>query len=431
MACNTQAVELNDAIRSTNPYVLDMLSEKGLNIFFPKKGILAQTAESKNLKINATIGISLEDDGEPMVLDSLNTMLSVEKGSFSYAPSYGNPDIRALWKEMLFKKNPSLSNRAISLPVVTSALTHGLSMAGYILINPGDTIITPDLYWENYDLIFKHTYGAQFSTFPTFIDNKSFNIKGMEEQLNAGPAGKKIVVLNFPNNPTGYTVTETEAQEIKDVLIRSAQKGNTITVLIDDAYFGLVYEDGIIPESMFSVLADAHERILAVKFDGPTKEDYVWGFRVGFVTFGVAKNSEQLYRALESKMAGAIRATISSASNLSQYLLYNAYRTPDYSEQKREKFNILKRRYQKIRSIFHNHPEYSEYIEPLPNNSGYFMCLKMKNEKAEATRRTLMEKYGTGVISQKGLLRVAFSSIPYDSLDQLFENIYRAARETV
>jgi hypothetical protein len=34
-------------------------------------------------------------------------------------------------------------------------------------------------------------------------------------------------------------------------------------------------------------LCDAHPNILAVKLDGPTKEDYVWGFRVGFLTFGI------------------------------------------------------------------------------------------------------------------------------------------------
>ena len=48
--------------------------------------------------------------------------------------------------------------------------------------------------------------------------------------------------------------------------------------------FGLVYENGIFKESLFSKLADLHENVLAVKVDGATKEDYAWGFRVGFIT---------------------------------------------------------------------------------------------------------------------------------------------------
>ena len=99
-----------------------------------------------------------------------------------------------------------------------------------------------------------------------------------------GGSSRKTVLLNFPNNPTGYTVTDAEAKEICETLKASAEKGNDIVVLLDDAYFGLIYEQGIYSESLFGLLANAHENLLAVKLDGPTKEDYVWGFRVGFMT---------------------------------------------------------------------------------------------------------------------------------------------------
>ena len=49
---------------------------------------------------------------------------------------------------MLFEKNPSLCGKNIGLPVVTSALTHGLSMAGYMFVNENDSIIISDLFWE-------------------------------------------------------------------------------------------------------------------------------------------------------------------------------------------------------------------------------------------------------------------------------------------
>lgn len=59
---NPQAQELNEVIISKNPVVFDLLSQKGKNIFFPKKGILGQTAEAKGTRINATIGAAIEDD---------------------------------------------------------------------------------------------------------------------------------------------------------------------------------------------------------------------------------------------------------------------------------------------------------------------------------------------------------------------------------
>ena len=100
-----------------------------------------------------------------------------------------------------------------------------------------------------------------------------------------GPVGKKVVLLNFPNNPSGYTPTVAEAKAIVACLTAEAARGSAVVVLIDDAYFGLVFEDGVIGESIFVDLADAHPNLLAVKIDGATKEDYVWGFRVGFLTY--------------------------------------------------------------------------------------------------------------------------------------------------
>lgn len=429
MSLDLQAQELNDAIRSTNPHVFDLLSDRGKAIFFPKLGILSQTEQAKGKKINATIGTALEENGTPMVLDSVLSLLTLKsKDPFAYAPSYGRPEIRKIWKDALVTKNPSLNGKNFSNPVVSSALTHGLSMAGYLFLNENDTVISPDLYWENYDLIFCHACGAKLDTFPTFIDNKRFNVAGIREKLMGSPVGKKILVLNFPNNPTGYTVTVEEALEIRDVLVEAANAGNNIVVFIDDAYFGLVYEDGIMQESIFTLLTDAHERILAVKFDGPTKEDYVWGFRVGFTTFGTAINSAALYTALEAKFAGAIRGNISNASNVGQSLLLNSYQNNSYKDEKQQKAALLKRRYQKICEIFNNHPEYSEHFYPLPFNSGYFMCIKPVKGNAEVIRKELLEKYDTGLIALGPVLRIAFSATPLDLLETLFDNIYKAVQ---
>jgi aspartate/methionine/tyrosine aminotransferase len=430
MSYDPQAVDLNDTIRSVNPHVFNMFSDRGKSIFFPKKGILSQSAEAKGTKINGTIGTALEDDGSPMVLKSLSTLMNLKNNdAFSYAPSFGRPEIRTIWKETILKKNPLLQGKSFSLPVVTSALTHGLSMAGYLFANEGDEIISPDLYWENYDLVFSNAYGASLTLFPTFVKNASFNTEGLKASIESSKSLKKIVILNFPNNPTGYTITENEAIEIKNILVDSAAKGNEIVVLIDDAYFGLVYEQGIFKESIFSYLADAHENILAVKFDGPTKEDYVWGFRTGFVTFGCAKSSPAMYSALESKIAGAIRGNISNASNIGQSMLLAAYTNATYSEEKIVKFNILKRRYEKICQILQSHPEYQQYFTALPFNSGYFMCVRIASKNAENVRKTLIEKYSTGVIAQGEVIRVAFSSVPIDLLDTMFDNIYQASRD--
>jgi aspartate/methionine/tyrosine aminotransferase len=429
MKLDAQALQLNDQINAVNPHVFSMLSEKGKSVFFPKRGILAQTAEAAGKAINATIGTALEDDGLPMCLEPLWRQLNLQKKNiFSYAPSPGRPEIRAAWHSMLFTKNPSLAKTAVSLPVVTSALTHGLSMAGYLFCDEGDSIILPDLHWENYELIFSHAYGATMATYPTFTGS-GYNVEGLRKRLDASPRGKKIVLLNFPNNPTGYTVTEPEALEIKKVLVAAADAGDDIVLFIDDAYFGLVFEKGILGESLFALLAGAHERILCVKFDGPTKEDFVWGFRVGFVTFGVKGGDSRLYGALEAKISGAIRGSISNASNISQTLLLNAYADPQYDAEKKTKFEVLKRRYEKMRDLLASRKDFAAAFTPLPFNSGYFMCVHLNKGEAEPVRQRLLSHYDTGVIAQGSVIRIAFSSTPYSLLETLLDNVFRAAMD--
>lgn len=425
---NPQAEKLNQIIGKINPVVLDLLSEKGKNIFFPSKGLIRQGLDASTKKINASIGIALEDDGSPLRLDAIDNKLHLSPSeAFPYASSYGKPELRDLWQGIIREKNPSLKDHPISKPVVTNALTHGLSLSAYLFVNEGDEIIMPDLFWGNYKLLFQNGFGGKLSHFPLFVD-QGFNTKGLEEKLN-GPGEKKIVLLNFPNNPTGYTPTEEEVEEITEIFLKAAQSGKKIVLITDDAYFGLVYEEGVYGESIFSPLATLHENILAVKVDGATKEDYAWGFRVGFITFSNKLMNEEMAKCLEDKTAGALRGNISSCSNLSQSLLIGAYKSPDYKEDKQRKFDLLKLRYTKVNKLMEEKYSDCEYFDIVPNNSGYFMCLKAKGIDAEEVRQVLLNKYDTGIMAIGDLLRVAYSSLPTEHIELLYENILNACKD--
>lgn len=424
---NKQAEALNEILKNNNSAVYNLFSEKGRNIFFPKEGIVAQAAEAKGKKINATIGSAIEDDGSPMRLLSIAKNISIDpKDAFAYAPTGGKPELRKIWKELIYKKNPSMMGE-ISMPVATIALTHGLSVTGYLFINPGDEIILPDKFWGNYRLIFENAYGAILKTFSTFR-NGAFDMASFKEKLFE-KKGKKIVLFNFPNNPTGYTPTQKEAKEIIQIIQECASDGNEILAICDDAYFGLVYEDGIYQESLFSELSHIHKNVLAIKIDGATKEEYVWGFRIGFITYGVQSMSQGVCDALEAKTAGAVRGGVSCAPNISQSLVYQSLISPEHEKEKNEKFLILQSRYEKVKEVLSNE-KYKKYFSALPFNSGYFMCIELRaGIEGEKIRQELLKNYDTGVISIGNLLRIAFSGVKEADMELLFENIYKACIE--
>ena len=429
---NPLAEELNKILKDNNETIFNLLSDRGRAIYFPKNGILGQSAEAKGKKINATIGIALEDDGTPVCLKSISDLVHLDpKEVFPYAGSYGKPELRKKWQELIKLKNPSLACE-ISFPVVTNALTNGLSVSAFLFVNPGDKIILTDKFWGNYRLTFELDALGKIETFNTF-KNGGFNIESFESKIkeptviSSDKSNKKIIILNFPNNPAGYTPTVDEADKIINVIKKQAEAGDEIVVLLDDAYFGLVFEDGVIKESLFSRLANLHTRVLAVKIDGVSKEEYAWGLRVGFLTFGIKGGNKEIYDALEAKTAGVVRGQISNVSLLSQSLIYAGINSPSYKIEKQKKFELLKSRYLAVKVALNN-PKYSEVFSILPFNSGYFMCLQLVSSlDSEKIRKILLEKYDTGVIALSGgLLRLAFSSVSEKTIPKLVENVYLA-----
>ena len=260
--------------------------------------------------------------------------------ALTYAPATGRPDLRRKWRDELLRKNPSLAGKTISIPIVTSGVTHALSLVGDLFVDKDDVVLLPDKYWENYELLFGVRHQVQLGVYPFFNSAGGFNVERLRQAL-ATRAGswKTILILNFPNNPTGYSITQSEIKQITAVLREAAEEGRNLVVVTDDAYFGLFYDDDVAQESLFAHLAGLHERLLAVKVDGPTKEEFVWGFRMGMLTFGAKAflSVESLYQALEKKAAGAIRSAVSNCSHVAQSVLAKAMAKPSLSVEQRGK----------------------------------------------------------------------------------------------
>ena len=424
MKINPICKDINNSIIDSNKNIYEMLSKKGKSIFLQTNGIIGQSTESKQKNINATIGIALEDDGSPMRLKSVEKQINLHPSEYlPYTSSYGMIELRTKWQELIFEKNPTLKNKKISLPIVTTGLTHGLSIISSLFLEKNEEIIIPNLFWGNYKLIFTGLQNGKIKPFNTFKNNK-LDLDSLKEALD-GPTNKKILLLNFPNNPTGYSPTNEEVRKICNIILKYARNGTNIIVICDDAYFGLNYETDCFKESLFSILSDIHKNVLAIKIDGATKEDYVWGLRIGFITFGAKNLNQKALESLESKAAGAIRGTISCGSHLSQSVLLNAINNPNYKKEKKEKFDILKKRYKLVKKIL-NSPKYKKVFDPLPYNSGYFMCIRTNNINTEKLRKLLLNGFDTGIIIIGDLIRIAYSSVPLLKIKKLFSNIYDA-----
>ncbi len=440
MSINPLAQELNAIIKNANPHVTEMLSKTGRRLFFPK-GILSQSGEAKQKAdpgFNATIGIATENLDTmylPSVMSYLNTDALRPSETLTYASSFGVPELRQAWKEALYRKNPSLKGKSVSLPVATNGITHGISVFADLFLDPDDVVIFPDKMWGNNIMIMSVRGDARISRFTMFTPSGGFNLEGFKTIIEheAQNNYKVVVFLNFPNNPTGYTVNEPEAEGIVKILCEVAEQGTNVIAVTDDAYFGLRYEEAPIKESLFARLCDCHPRLLAVKLDGATKEMFVWGLRVGFVTYGIpvlrGGDSGPLYEALEKKTAGNIRGTVSNASHLSQRIVLKTLQSDNFSREREEKVALLKGRANRVKTVAED-SKYADAWEIYPFNSGYFMCLKLKTVEAEALRTHLLDTYRVGLIATGDRdMRIAFSSVDEENIDALFEYLYKGIKD--
>jgi len=433
------AQALNQTLEQAAPEVFSMLSALGKRLYFPK-GILAQGAEAKakGKRFNATIGIATEG-AQPMYLPALRdnlTGLSPDE-AFNYAPPNGRQKLRELWRDKQLAENPSMRGKTSGLPVVTAAITHGLSLVGDLFVDPGDVLIAPDQLWDNYSLTFETRMGGRIETFPLFSDD-GFNLTGFADTLRVqGEAHSKlIVILNFPNNPTGYMPTPAEGQGIVAVLEAQAKRGTRLVVICDDAYFGLFYHLGgpSLTESLFGDLTNLHRNILPIKLDGATKELFVWGLRCGFLTFGLgdatdAQASQAALGALDAKARADIRSAISNSPMLSQTLVEKALNLSTLSAQRHEKLAVLEARAKEVYRVAHD-PKYRESWDVYPFNSGYFMLIKVKGVEAGQLREHLLDKHATGLICTSPTdLRVAFSCLEIEQVAPLFELVHSAIGE--
>ena len=430
---NPLAIELNEVLdkSSAGPF----LSALGRRLFFPK-GIIAQSAEAKKTaKVNATLGMAFSG-GKPLALSSLQKQFPglTPEEIVVYAPTAGVEAFRQAWKATLVKKNPSLQGTDFSLPVVVPGITAGISYIADLFLDEGQVMLAADPSWDNYSLVFTERRGGVLKGIP-FFTSAGLDTGAFEKALKEEAAGGLVrIILNFPHNPSGYTPQKTEADKLVRIIRECAENGAPVLVICDDAYFGLFYEEGIITESLFGRFAGLHERVLAVKIDGPTKEDYTWGLRTGFVTVASKGMDENATAALEKKFMGAIRSSVSCANTPAQYLALKTRDDPAAAADKETFYKLLSGRYRTVKTfIAENAPPPA--LEALPFNSGYFMSFRCKTGDgaikggAEGLRQALLQK-GIGTIALGSeYLRVTFAAIEETDIVHVYRTIYECAGE--
>ena len=210
----------------------------------PPDPILSTAIAFKNdthpKKVNLGIGAYRDNDGKPVVLDSVREAeiaIANDKNEVKeYAPIDGAAPNKELVQTLVFGAGSSIvsSGRIASCQALSG--TGSLRVCGEFIktyMPNSKTIYLPDPSWGNHKAIFQKS-GLEVKTYPYWdAAKKNLNFEGMLSGIKAAPSGSIILLHSVAHNPTGIDPTPDQWKQV----VEACQTGGLVPV-IDNAYQG-------------------------------------------------------------------------------------------------------------------------------------------------------------------------------------------------
>jgi aspartate/methionine/tyrosine aminotransferase len=197
---------------------------------------------------------------------------SLQSGETFYSQNLGRPYLREAIATYLgdLHQRPVIADRIAAVGSGVSALM----IASQLVLSPGDRVVAVTPLWPNVVEIPK-ILGANVARVPLTIANGKWALD-LDRLLAALTPDTKLLIVNSPNNPTGWTI---EDEQI-DVLLAHCRR-HGIWVLADDVYERLVYEPARRSAPSFLQRYESGDRIISS--NSFSKAWSMTGWRMGWL----------------------------------------------------------------------------------------------------------------------------------------------------
>jgi len=243
----------------------DMVLDKIKKV--PPSGIRKYFDLLNEMKDAISLGV-----GEPDFVTPWNVreagIYSLEKGHTHYSSNAGSIELREEISNYLYRKF-SLDYNPVDEILVTVGGSEGIDAALRALVGPGDEVIIPEPSYVAY----QGCTGFTGATPVTIALKQENDFKLTAEELESAITPKtKVVIIPFPNNPTGAIMTKEELYELVKVL-----RNKNIVVISDEIYCELTYEGQHTSIASFPEMKEQ-----TVVINGFSKSYAMTGWRLGY-----------------------------------------------------------------------------------------------------------------------------------------------------
>lgn len=362
--------------------------------------------------INATIGSLLDDEGNLIVLSSVEEIVHNLSGTdfAEYAPIAGTPGFKkAVTKAALGNYEPNGFVKVVATPGGTGSIRNAI--ANYSCL--GDSILTHNWHWGPYKSI-AGEQGRSLETFEMFDENGNFNLADFEYKVKklTRTQDRLLIILNTPaNNPTGYSLSMEDWYGVKNVL-DGIDLEKKIALLVDVAYIDFAGETNETREFL-SVIDTLRSNVLPIIAYSASKTFTFYGFRCAAMLC-LAHNPE-VAEEFERVCTFSSRASWSNSPRAPQIVIEKIYNDNDMMrrvDKERAKYReILKRRGKAFEE-----EAAALRLQMVPFRSGFFITIPYDNP---ALLCQALEKKGVFLIEQNQGVRVSVASISEDKCRKL------------
>ena len=403
---NGRTIPKEDKIFSINGRAKAMIAEKG-----------------KEQVVNGTIGALLDDEGNLMVLPTVEKVFkSLTADEYcAYAPIAGSQEFRqAVIESALLDFQTQRHVRAVATPGGTGALKNAI--ANYS--KEGDSVLTADWFWSPYGTI-AGELGRNVETFPLFDDAGKFNQQAFKaKMMDLGSRQSHIVViLNTPaHNPTGYALDKTDWEGIKTTMEEMAPNVR-VALVIDTAYIDFAGDEKEYRQ-FFAVVEQMPENVLPMIAHSMSKTFTMYGMRCGAII--CLASSEAVAEEFDKVCQFSSRASWSNCSKAGQSVIARIYQDDQLKEA------VSKEREQVRDMLLERGKAFEDAAKKVglpmvPFDGGFFASIPTDNANALATK---LEKEGIFLVPLAKGLRVSIASVPKWQCEMLPEKI-KAAMDTM
>lgn len=204
----------------------------------------------------------------PLIVNA--AVASLQAGNHKYQPNNGAMNLRVALSDY---SNGLLGCQLSPAQItVTPSGMQGLMLAAELLVTPGDRVVAIEPGWPNIVGCFK-AQGAEAETLSLSVQDGRWALD-TERLIALLTPDTKAVLINSPNNPTGWTMPAADQQR---VLEHCRQHG--IWIVADDVYSRLYRHDSYAPS--FLSLAEPGDRVISV--NSFSKSWSMTGWRLGWM----------------------------------------------------------------------------------------------------------------------------------------------------